>query len=439
MATPLLIDTIAKRAKLADAKNPYWHGVAGGRGGVSLGYRKPKRGPGAWVVKIVLDGHRIEERLAPADDADSAAGAPSYPNAVKAALEWAKVQHRIIENRGDIDADGAGERPTVASAMAAYAIVHAQKTGKPVSYMAGTFKNRVLSDPVFAGTALDKLTAAKIQKWRQGFPADTTPRTVNWTLTQVRAALNHAANTHRLTMPAGLLLEIKEGTKALPEPDNARRQIFPEADIRRLVDSAFEVDETGDFGVLAMLLAATGARFSQVARITVGDVQSARRRIMVLPAKKGRVPKPQIPIAVPVGDDVIERLKPLLAGRRGDAPLLLRWHHEKTGGASTWKPVDRRPWLTSSNARDEWESTWQHAGMPDDTVMMCFRHSSIVRCLNAGLPVRLVAALHDTSISMIEKHYSAFIVDATEELIRRSLTPLVPSAPARFSVVATSA
>jgi hypothetical protein len=58
--------------------------------------------------------------------------------------------------------------------------------------------------------------------------------------------------------------------------------------------------------------------------------------------------------------------------------------------------------------------------------MLCFRHSSIVRTLNAGLSVRLVAALHDTSVEMIEQHYSAYIVDATEELIRRSLTPLAP-------------
>ena len=29
------IDTAAKRARLAPRKNPYWRGIAGGRGGVS--------------------------------------------------------------------------------------------------------------------------------------------------------------------------------------------------------------------------------------------------------------------------------------------------------------------------------------------------------------------------------------------------------------------
>ncbi|CAH1653506.1 hypothetical protein BOSEA31B_10939 [Hyphomicrobiales bacterium] len=52
------------------------------------------------------------------------------------------------------------------------------------------------------------------------------------------------------------------------------------------------------------------------------------------------------------------------------------------------------------------------------------RHSSIVRGLTKGLPVRLVAAAHDTSIAMIEKHYSAYIVDATEDMLRNAITPL---------------
>ena len=56
------------------------------------------------------------------------------------------------------------------------------------------------------------------------------------------------------------------------------------------------------------------------------------------------------------------------------------------------------------------------------------RHSSIVRGLRSGVPVRIVAALHDTSTAMIEKHYSAFILDAADELARRAVVPLVSAA-----------
>ena len=66
--------------------------------------------------------------------------------------------------------------------------------------------------------------------------------------------------------------------------------------------------------------------------------------------------------------------------------------------------------------------------------MYALRHSSIVRGLRAGLPVRLVAALHDTSTAMIEKHYAAFIVDATEELARRAVTHLVTEPCTKLNV-----
>jgi tRNA A37 threonylcarbamoyladenosine dehydratase len=37
----------------------------------------------------------------------------------------------------------------------------------------------------------------------------------------------------------------------------------------------------------------------------------------------------------------------------------------------------------------------------------------------------LVAALHDTSTAMIEKHYSAYIIDAMDEIVAKSVTSLI--------------
>ena len=39
--------------------------------------------------------------------------------------------------------------------------------------------------------------------------------------------------------------------------------------------------------------------------------------------------------------------------------------------------------------------------------------------------MRLVSAAHDTSAAMIERHYSALTVDATEELLRRTAASMV--------------
>ena len=63
--------------------------------------------------------------------------------------------------------------------------------------------------------------------------------------------------------------------------------------------------------------------------------------------------------------------------------------------------------------------------MPD-VIPYAFRHSSIVRGIRANLPIRLVAALHDTSVAMIERHYGRFIADGLDELAARSVVPLIP-------------
>jgi len=54
------------------------------------------------------------------------------------------------------------------------------------------------------------------------------------------------------------------------------------------------------------------------------------------------------------------------------------------------------------------------------------RHTSIVRGIRANQPIRLVAALHDTSVTMIERHYGRYIADGLDELAARSVVPLVP-------------
>ena len=111
------IDMQAKRARLAPRGRPYWQPVAGSRGGVSLGYRKPKRGAGVWAVKLVFEGDRVEGRLGFADDEAAPFGSVTFRVAVTAALDWAKQQYAIIEARGKTLAT---REQSVRSAIEAY-------------------------------------------------------------------------------------------------------------------------------------------------------------------------------------------------------------------------------------------------------------------------------------------------------------------------------
>jgi integrase len=415
--TAVEIDTPAKRLKLRPRKNPYWQGISGGRGGVSLGFRKTGKGNGVWIAKAVLDGRRMEERIGISDGAGEFPGALSYPTAVAAALAWGKRQAVIAEQmRGS---EVARVAPTVRLAVETYADARKARSGKLGSET--SLKLHALGDPEFANTKLAKLSAQTIEDWRAKLPAALAPSTKNRILNDLRAALNAAAVKHRRELPAHLSTEIKIGTKADPVKSTARRQLLTDAQVRAVVDASFEVDPDGDFGRLVLLAAATGARFSQLAALTVLDVQDRNSRLMMPSSRKGKNREPGARAAVPVGPDVLERLAPAVADRQSDEPLLLRWSYRQMGGPGHWTRDKRQAWGRASEIKDLWVETVKRAGVPTGTVMYALRHSSIVRGLTKNLPVRLVAALHDTSSEMIEKHYAAFIIDITEDIARQTL------------------
>ena len=101
-------------------------------------------------------------------------------------------------------------------------------------------------------------------------------------------------------------------------------------------------------------------------------------------------------------------------------------------GIGKWQKAGVEAWLNASELTRPWGVILNKAGLAADIVPYALRHSSIVRGLREGLPVRLVAALHDTSSAMIEKHYSAYIVDAMDELAARAVVPLVSEPPSRL-------
>lgn len=419
------IDTPSKRARLEPRKNPYWFGVSGGRGGVSLGYRKPARAHGSWVAKVVLEGNRVEERLGAADDDGAPHGALTYRKAVAAALEWGHQQHAAIEGR---EASAPRTGPTVTTAINEYVKERLARSKRDGTITKGRLENYVLSDEAFAKTPLSKLRAATIQQWRERLTAEPSPdddrkrlapSSVNRLLNDLRAALNANAEKHRRQLPAALPAEIKVGTRAGRVATEARKQLLTDEQIKAVVDAAFAVDADGDFGRLTLLAASTGARYSQLTRIRVGGVQIQNKRIMVPGASKGRSATARPPVAVPLSDAVIEKLLPAVEGPAADEPLLMRWAYRNIGPFK-WEKDCRRPWGPAYEIEKPWAATVERAEVPTDTIMYALRHSSIVRGLKAGLPIRLVASLHDTSSEMIEKHYSAFIVDMTEDLARRA-------------------
>jgi integrase len=165
------------------------------------------------------------------------------------------------------------------------------------------------------------------------------------------------------------------------------------------------------------------------ARLRVGDLQTAERRLMVPVSKKGSGAKASH-VPVPIDDDVVKALKPAIAGRLGSDHLLLRPRWRRAAGPElVMEKYGRGPWSAARSLTRIWKAVVERAGLPKTTVPYAFRHSSIVRGLRAGLPTQMVAKLHDTSSTMIERYYGRFITDALHELARKALVPLMPVAP----------
>jgi integrase len=429
------VDSKEARAKLPVRAKPYYRDLAEG---LHLGYRKGLR-KGAWVLRRkVAFGQYEVETIGEADDGMAIADGATVLNFRQAQAKARSAADAIVQG---IRLASDGPVVTVKAAIEDYLAVREARERVQKGDGAGLRRDarsrltiHVLdADEALSAKPLHELTSGDLAKWRKARAKSVGESTVRRAVNDFKAALNAAVVHNRKGLP-GVAEEIKAGFKASGAASSIARekQVLPDADIRCILAAAKRVDAAagweGDLFRLVAVLAATGARFSQVVRMRVADVRTAQSRLMVPVSAKGRGEKTRTHVAFQVGGDILEILRPAIAGRKGPDPLFLRprWQQEKVG---KWEKTGRAPWISPSELTRPWALIVADAGLPADVVPYALRHSSIVRGLGAGLPVRLVAALHDTSSAMIEKHYSAFIVDAMDELASRAVVPLVPQEP----------
>ena len=433
-----VLDSPTARIKLKPQPKPYFRAIDRG---LHLGYRKGKTG-GTWVARRYLGDERyVVEALGRADDRQAANGTTVLT--FQQAQDRARGRVRQVEEAERIAA--LGPTITVRGAVTAYIesceVREAKiRNGLPLRrHTRSRLAKHVLSVEL-ADSALQTLTVDDLQKWRSHASITLTDGSVRRISNDFRAALNAAVRRHAAQLPAMISTTIRNGlaVQSASAPVAREAQILPDADVRRIVAATAEVDAEGDWDGdlhrLVLMLAATGLRFSQVTRMTVADVQVEQNRLMVPVSRKGTGSRHTSHIGVRVAPDVIAALSPALVGRRGTETLLMRprW---QTVTVRVQKKVGRVPWGNATEMSRTWSSVLEKAGLPSDLVPYALRHSSIVRGLRVNLPVRLVAALHDTSTAMIEAHYSAFIVTALDELAALAAVSLVTPAPAQLRSV----
>jgi integrase len=355
--------------------------------GLAIGYRRT-RTAGSWVLRCADGkGGAWTQRIGTADDyedADSEFHVLSF---------WQACERARVTARGTSSIPLTG-----ALALDAYEADLRARGGA----LANAWRIRKHLPPTLAAKPVGLLTARELSAWRDQLVAEGMKSATVVRLCKVaKAAFNLAARRDpRITNRAAW----RDGLSGIAENYDSRNvQRLSDEQVRDLIAAAYAVDSA--FGLYVEVAAVTGARVSQIARLTVADLQAdnSTPRLTMPCSRKGRGRKPG-KRPVPITPSLAARLR---SARSAEAPLLLR-----ADGAA----------LQSSHDGDHerlYRQAAERAGITG--TMYALRHSSIIRALLANVPARVTAAAHDSSIAMLERTYSAYITDHADALVRGAL------------------
>jgi integrase len=252
--------------------------------------------------------------------------------------------------------------------------------------------------------AVALLASPELRRWRDGLAKTLAAATVNRTTTGLKAALNLAAeHDERLTNRRAW----ETGLASIPDAEQSRNVILDEATVRWIIAEAHACSP--EFGLLVEVAAVTGARVGQLAGLEVQDLQADREapRLMMPTSRKGKGKKMVLHRPVPIPLGLAAKLLVLTADRPTTAPLLV-----KPSGA---------PWKKSDHSRLFVRAAKAAGQDPARVTIYALRHSSIVRQILAGVPIRVIAVNHDTSIAMLERTYSRHIGDHSDAIARAGM------------------
>ena len=388
------LESRSARLRLKIRRRPY-SGPSLARG-ISLMYRRNKTN-GTWVIKV-SDGHGAywTKGFALADDFEDTddKNVLTFYDAQDAAKKLARG--------GDGSSDSAPI--TVDGALKAYKSDLISRNSNPYNaeHPRVHLTSALLSKPVAM------LTATELKKWRDGLLGTMAPATINRLGRCLSAALSLAA-LHDVRVKNKDAWEV--GLADLPDAQEARNVVLSDYKVHEFVAAAYMLDQ--QFGLLTDTLAITGARPSQAVRLRVEDLHDhpTKPKLMMPKSSKGggrnRSQKKAERYSVPITVALSTRLRAAAKGRVDDAPLLIQSDGTAWGdnpGQRYHRVVDR---IVTG------------IGLGPEVTIYALRHSSIVRALLRGVPIRLIAALHNTSTNMIEKHYSRHITEHTIDDITR--------------------
>jgi integrase len=371
-----LIDTKAKRDRLAKRREPYWHKlILGGY----IGYRVGAIG-GSWIARYrAEDGKQNYKSL----ELPAHKPANKYDVATTEARKWFDSQEQ-----------GFRARPgTVKEATDNY-LKHLKPKGEAALKDAdGRINKHIL--PTLADTPMDKLKTEQLQEWFHSFVVDGTDEqirkskaTANRNLAVLKAIFNRAY-TNGLVSTDRAWKHIKK----FKDADGAREDFLTATQIKKLIDNS-----SGHFGELLKAGALTGARYGELAKLTV---KSLDKNSGLLNVPNGKTGKRVFPLTVSTKAFFVDLAK----DRLPDAPLLTR------NGVDPWNHGDQTKLMREVVTKAE---------LPASVVFYTLRHSFISDLIDKNMNVFDIAKITGTSIEMIENHYGKFSLARVIKVLEKS-------------------
>jgi len=374
---PPLIDTKAKRDRLAKRREPHWYKlILGG----FIGYRVGALG-GSWIAR-----YRDEEGRQHYKSLDLPAhlSVNEFDCAVGNAKEWFDNQQQ-----------GFRAKPgTVKEAADNYTEYLEQRKGKaPAKDAGGRIKLHIL--PEFADIPLDKLKLQQVRKWFHSFVVEGSDEqvrkskaTANRNLAVLKALLN-LAHREGLTTSDRAWRNIEKFKNA----DGARQDFLTPKQIKILLQSA-----DGNFQHLLKAGVLTGARYGELAKLKARDLDKGNGLLNIPNGKTGTR---TFPLTRSTKAFFVKMAKDKLP----DTPLLTR------DGVNPWEHGDQ-----SKLMRD----AVKMAELPSSVVFYTLRHSFIADVIDKNMNVFDIAKITGTSIDMIEKHYGKLFTGRVIEVLEKS-------------------
>lgn len=378
------LSTVTSRRRLSRDGSKRWSRLANGR---ALGYRRSCPAAGTWYVRVHVgySSYRMSS-LGTADDEVSADGRQvlSYQQALELAIQWAPEDEAATEE--------AGGAPLTVRAVVDHYLDWYEVHRKAFERIRNLFKAHIL--PALGDVLVKDLTPVTLRRWHQGIaakpaklrggktrPARTEDEkrarkvTANHALTALKAALNRAVEDGIIEGPgAWAIVKPFRGVDAARarylEPEEVERllNVCPPA-LRELVTAALH----------------TGARYGELAALTVGDYLPEAQTIHIGKSKTGA------PRHVFLSEEGVDFFDRLTAGRRPGELLL-----SKEDGARWGRNHQYRPMKAACAAAEIEPAVGFHQ----------LRHTyASLFLMNGGSLVGVAKQLGHTTTRMVEKHY----------------------------------